>query len=348
MRYRSARVQSGDMPFPTPPEPSKVVEVAPGVLWLRFPLPFLLDHVNVYMIEDGDGWAMLDTGIGDQRTRDIWDAAFAGPLKGFRLNRVILSHHHPDHMGLAGWIARRFDIPIYMTLTEFLMGKFLGSGTNATSGKFHADFYARHGLPPGQVGSLISRGHRYLEIITPLPDTFRTLTPEAPLDIGGRRFHVHTGGGHSPDQAMLSCREENLFFCADQIMEHISPNVSVHAMEPDANPLGRFIGSLNEIQEVVASDALTLPGHHLPLRLPHCRARELIDHHNARCDRLDRLVAAGSISVAAVTPKLFDRKLDEHQVTFAFSETLAHANYMVAEGRLLWVEESGTLKLSVA
>ena len=324
------------LPFADAPAPGEVIEVAPGVLWLRFPLPFLLDHVNVYLIEDGDGWAMLDTGIGDEKTREIWRAAFSGPLKGFRLTRVILTHHHPDHMGLAGWISRRLDIPIHMTLTEFLMGKFLGSGESATRGDFYARFYRRHGLSEAQVNNLIQRGHQYLESITPLPDTFLTLTPDTDLDLSGRRFRVLTGGGHSPEQAMLWSPDEAIFLASDQIIEHISPNVSVHAMEPEANPLGQFIASLNDLADMIPPETLTLPGHRLPLRNAGDRARELIAHHDQRCDQLARIIGAEALTVADIAPRLFERKLDAHQMTFALTETLAHANYMVAEGRMRW------------
>lgn len=331
--------KTGGLPFAEAPAPGEVVEVAPGILWLRFPLPFLLNHVNVYLIEDGAGWAMLDTGIGDEKTREIWQAAFAGPLRGFRLTRLILTHHHPDHMGLAGWISRKLDIPVYMTLTEFLMGKFLGSGESATRGDFYARFYRRHGMNDSHVGNLIRRGHQYLETITPLPDTFLTLTPGVPLDLGGRRFEVLTGGGHSPEQAMLWCPDEAIFLAADQIIEHISPNVGVHAMEPEANPLGRFIASLDQLAETIPAGTLTLSGHRLPLLDAAGRARDLIEHHDQRCDRLAGIVGNGAMTITDIAPRLFERKLDEHQMTFALSETLAHANHMVAQGRMCWTGE---------
>ncbi|HHX91823.1 MAG TPA: MBL fold metallo-hydrolase [Paracoccus sp.] len=326
-------------PFPAPPAPGEAIEVAPGILWLRFPLPYLLDHVNVYLIEDGDGWAVLDTGISDDLTRDIWEAVFDKVIGGRKLTRVIISHHHPDHVGLAGWMARRFDIPVHMTHTEFLMCKYLGSSHQAIHGTFYADHYTRHGAPQDQVDLVVSRGHSYLERITELPDWFITLDARTPLTLGGRSFQVLTGGGHSPDQAMLYAPDEKLFLATDQVIERISPNVSVHAMEPEADPLGSFIDSLQAIRKVVAADALTLPGHHLPLTDPHRRAGELIAHHEARCAMLADLVGARPLSVAEITPKLFTRKMDPHQFSFAFSETLAHVNYMIRQGRLAWVEQ---------
>lgn len=331
-----------------PPGPGEAREVAPGVLWLRFPLPYQLDHVNIYLIEDTNGWAVLDTGIADEPTREIWETVFSKVMRGRKPSRLIVTHHHPDHVGLAGWMAQRFDIPVHMTPTEFLMGKYLGSSRKAIHGEFYVDHYMRHGAPMDQVEQVVSRGHSYLERITELPDWFLTLDPEIALTIGGRNFRIMTGGGHSPDQAMLYCDEEALFFAADQVIERISPNVSVHAMEPENDPLGKFIRSLHQIQREVAEDALTLPGHHRPLTTPHKRAAELVAHHEARCDQLAELVAEQPMSIAEITPKLFTRKMDPHQTSFAFSETHAHVNYMIRMGRLAWVEQGSIWRVGIS
>lgn len=331
-----------------PPEFGAMAEVAEGILWLRLPLPYQLDHVNIYLIEEAEGWAVIDTGISDDRTREIWQAVLAGPLRGSRLSRLVVTHHHPDHMGLAGWMVDSFGLPLHMTLTEFLMGKYLGTSPGAISGAFQHRHYARHGAPPEQAQVVVQRGHNYLGRITGLPDTFQTLEPGRVLDIGGRRFTILTGGGHSPDQAMLYCAEEALFLAADQIIERISPNVSVLAAEPAANPLGAFIASLQRIQQQVVPDALTLPGHRLPLTNPHQRADELIAHHMARCDQLRQGLRGGALSVAELTPLLFPRALDPHQLSFAFSETLAHVNFMLETGDLTAAETDGVLRLRAA
>lgn len=331
-----------------PPAFGTTVEVADGILWLRLPLPYRLDHVNVFLIAESDGWAVVDTGIADDRTRDIWDAVLAGPLRGSRLSRLVITHHHPDHMGLAGWMVDRFDLPVHMTLTEYLMGKYLGTSPGAISGPFQQFHYARHGASPEQAQIVVSRGHEYLSRITGLPDTFQTLEPGRVLTLGGRRFTILTGGGHSPDQAMLYCPEDAIFLAADQILERISPNVSVMALEPDANPLGAYLDSLTRIKQQVAAEALTLPGHRLPLSDPHRRADELIAHHLARCAQLERGLAGSALSVAQLTPLLFPRALDPHQVSFAFSETLAHVNFMLDRGELTATEVEGVLRLRAA
>lgn len=330
------------------PDFGTTTEIADGILWLRLPLPYQLDHVNIFLVEDSDGWAVIDTGISDDRTREIWDAVLAGPLRGSRLSRLVVTHHHPDHMGLAGWMVDRFGIPLHMTLTEFLMGKYLGTSPGAVSGAFQHRHYARHGAPPEQAHIVVARGHNYLSRITGLPETFETLEPGRVLNIGGRRFTTLTGGGHSPDQAMLYCADESLFLAADQIIERISPNVSVLAAEPSANPLGAFIASLGQIKQQVAPDALTLSGHRLPLTNPHQRADELIAHHFARCDQVRQAVQDTALSVAELTPVLFPRALDPHQLSFAFSETLAHVNFMLDREELVATETAGVLRMRAA
>lgn len=341
----STASRAAPLPFAEAPGFGEMREVAEGILWLRLPLPYQLDHVNIYLLREDAGWAVVDVGINDERSRAIWETVLDGPLRGTPLSRLIITHHHPDHMGLAGWLAERFDIPVHMTFTEFLMGKYYGTSRQAISGSFQYAHYARHGAPPEQAQLVVERGHSYLERISGLPDTILSLEPGGHLDIGGRRWEVQTGGGHSPGQAMLYCRADNIFLAADQVIERISPNVSVMAMEPVANPLGAFLTSLEALRGWVAPDALTLSGHRLPLIDPHRRIAELISHHHDRCDLLERSLSAGSQAVYALTPVLFPRVSDPHQVSFAFSETLAHVNYMIATGRLRADEEGGILRI---
>ncbi|WP_158964843.1 MBL fold metallo-hydrolase [Chachezhania sediminis] len=324
-----------------PPAPGETIEVAPGVLWMRFPLPFQLDHVNLYLIEDDDGFALLDTGICDDRTKEIWDHAFQNALKGIRLSRLIVSHHHPDHIGLAGWMTERFGIPLHMTLTEYLMGSYLGLGPFAEKGHFYSDFYLKHGATAEQAKVVAGRGLHYLQMVSGLPDDFIALDPSQGLTLGGRKFEVLTGGGHSVDQAMLYCRDENFFMASDQIIERISPNVSVHAMEPHSDPLGAFVRSLNQIKRVVPADAVTFSGHRLPIAAPHVRADELIAHHDERLDKVVEIVSPSPLTTAEITPLLFHRQLDPHQFSFAFSEALAHVNRLVEDGRLEWLVDDG-------
>ncbi len=329
-------------PFDTPPEPGSVLEVAPGVLWLRFALPFLLDHVNVFLIEDEGGWAVFDTGLGDDATRAGWEAALSGPLHGMRLTRVICSHFHPDHVGLVGWLTERFACPLAMPRTEMLMTRMLQHGAPAS----RAPFYAEHGLTPDCGARVAGEGHGYLRMITGLPAQYDRLAAGDAVRIGGRTFAVFTGGGHAPEQAMLHCAADGLLLAADQVLARISPNISVQAMEPNADPLGEYLASLSELNDCVAEGTLVLPGHHLPFTGLHERLAELARHHAGRCGLIAEAARSEPRTAAELLPVLFKRQMDSHQLGFAFGETLAHVNYMRARGEVEQTRgEDGVLRI---
>ena len=328
--------------FPaTEPPPFGVPwEVAPGVLWLRLPLPFRLDHVNIHLIEDGPGWAVLDTGIGDARTQDIWDSVLAGPLRGRALTRLIVTHYHPDHVGLAGWLARRHGLELWMPRPEYLLSLALQYAPSDLGVEASRPFYRRHGLDELVTARVLERGHVYLGITTGVPSTYHRLQHGDVLDIGGRRFEVLTGGGHSLEQAMLHCPDENLFFASDQVIAKISPNVSVTAMEPAANALGIYLRSLAALRRAIPAGALVLSGHGLPFEGLHLRIDELIAHHAARCAVIAEACRAAPLSAADLVAVVFPRLLDEHQTGFAFGEIMAHVNHMLALGELAPEEDS--------
>ncbi len=317
-------------PQPVPPNPGTLREIAPGILWLRLPLPFLLDHVNVYLIEDEGGWAALDTGLGNDVCKAAWDAAFAGPLHGKRLTRVICSHFHPDHMGLVGWLTQRFSCPLSVTRTEFLTTKVLENTVFAAS----PGFYAERGTTPAFGATIAESGHRYLHLTTGIPNQFERLKAGASIRVGGRNFEIFTGGGHSPEQAMLYCESDRIFISFDQVLTRISPNVSVASMEPAADPLGEYLTSLRQIRGAIPSDVLVLPGHHLPFTGLHTRVDQLLEHHAGRCEMISEATRAAAQTASDLVSVLFKRKMDEHQTGFAFGETVAHVNYMVAQGHV--------------
>ena len=329
-------------PQPEPPVPGTLREVAPGILWLRLPLPFLLDHVNVYLIEDDGGWAALDTGLGDEVCKAAWDAAFAGPLHGQRLTRVICTHYHPDHMGLVGWLTRRFSCPLSVSRTEFLTTKVLENTIFAAS----PHFYAERGLSADIGAAVADTGHSYLRLMTGIPSQFDRLRAGQVLKVGGRDFRIFTGGGHSPEQAMLYNEADKIFISADQVLTRISPNVSVASMEPDADPLGEYLSSLAELRAAIPGDVLVLPGHHVPFTGLHARIGELQEHHAMRCDMIADAARQAPRTASDLVPVLFKRKMDAHQTGFAFGETVAHVNYMIAQGRVTETrDQDGILRI---
>jgi len=335
-------------PFAEPPAPGETIEVAPGILWVRMPLPFRLDHVNIFLIEDDGGWAVLDAGISDDVTREAWKALLAGPLAGRKLTRLIVTHFHPDHIGLAGWLCRQYDLPLLTSQTTYLNCENISLRPGALEGAPYRDFYLRHGLDEETTQLVSTQGHRYLHMVDPLPPTFTRLLSGDTLWIGGRQFRVYTGDGHAPEQIVLYLPEENVLLPADQVIAKITPNVSVWAVDPLGDPLGHYVRSLRMMEQFIPEDALVLPGHQLPFYgLPE-RCREIVEHHDDRCRMIAEACATGPKSVADLVPVLFPRPLDPHQLSFAFSEVHAHVNRMLRRRELKWLDpepEDGTSRV---
>jgi glyoxylase-like metal-dependent hydrolase (beta-lactamase superfamily II) len=338
-----------EFPFPDPPKPGETIEIRPGVLWARFPLPFRLDHVNIYLIEDGDGLALIDAGIDNTQSRAAWETLLAGPLSGRRLTRIIATHFHPDHVGLAGWLCERFGLQLAMSETEYLIALNIRLDPQGLRSEPYRGFYRSHGLTEESTELLLGNGLQYLRMVYPPPRTFLRLIAGERVRIGGREFEVITGAGHSPEQVMLYSRADNLVFIGDQVLAKISPNVSVEAMDPDGDPLGAYLRSLEKLKAALPEDVLVLPGHNVPFVGLHTRADELIAHHEARCMAILEACKLGPQTVAELVPVIFGRKIeDPHQLVFAFSEALAHVNILVRGGRLRIAKAAQGLALEAA
>jgi glyoxylase-like metal-dependent hydrolase (beta-lactamase superfamily II) len=324
-----------EFPFPVPPKPIEMIEVAKGIFWLRLALPFRLDHVNIYLIEDGDGFALVDTGIDDPTTRESWEALLSGPLRSRPLTRIIGTHCHPDHIGLGGWLCARLGLQLLMSQTEYLVTLNVRLDPAALNSEPYLSFYRSHGLDAFHTELLLSRGLQYLRMVSVPPRTFRRVIANEILRIGGRDFEVLTGGGHSPEQVMLYCEADNLLLCADQVLAKITPNISVEAMDPEGDPLGIYLRSLDRLKRALPANILVLPGHNLPFVGLHTRVDELAAHHKARCLAIHEACRKAPHSVAELVPVVFGRVIDDpHQMAFAFSEALAHANFMIRRGEL--------------
>ena len=328
-------------PFPAPPDPGGLIEIAPGLLWLRLPLPYRLDHVNIYLMQNEGGWTVLDTGLGTDESKEIWEAVTAGPLAGEGLKSLVVSHYHPDHVGLAGWLCARFGIEMAMPRPEYLLSLVLQHAPGDYGAEVYRPFYRRHGLDAEATEIVLSRGHEYLRRTSGVPPSYHRIKNGDTLTIGRRDFRVMTGGGHALEQAMLYRPEEKLFLAADQVIARISPNVSVHPMEASLDALGIYLASLRSIRAAVAADVLVLPGHGLPFYGLHDRIEELITHHAERCGLIATSCQSASLSVAEIVPHLFTRTLDAHQTGFAFGEVLAHVNHMLGKGELRQETDAG-------
>ena len=328
-------------PFPKYPALGEAFDVAPGVKWIRLKLPFQLNHINIYLIEDNGGWMVLDTGLDTDDCRAGWDAVLSGPLKGLRLSRMLVTHFHPDHVGLANWLHERFGLELSMPRTEYLFSVTARMGSGDMTGEAHRSFYHTHGLSREHTDAVLGRGHHYLSLTTGVPSRYTRVKDGDVLGVGGRDFRVTTAGGHALEQAMLHRGADRLFFAADQVIARISPNVGVHPVEPDEDPLRAYLESLRLLRATIADDVLVLPGHGLPFYGLHARVEELLTHHEQRCGAILAACKDKPLSVAELVPCLFDRALDAHQTGFAFGEVLAHVNYMLGRKELALGDDAG-------
>lgn len=320
-----------------PPGPGAVVEVAQDLLWARLPMPYRLDHVNVYLLRDIGGWAVIDTGICTTASKTAWRALLSGPLAGQRISRVIATHAHPDHLGLAGWLCHRFDAPLLTSETCWLTGRLAAIGRDEPGLRHRYEFYLHHGMEAAMAAAVAIHGNAYWDDVAPLPPQFHRLLMGDQIDIGARRLIVLTGDGHAAEQVMLYCAADRLLFCADQVMERISPNISVEAQEPNSDPLGHYLRSLRWMAETIPPDVLALPGHHRPFFGFPGRCREIAAHHEARCEALRAACATTPANVYELVSVIYPRALDPHQMGFAFAETLAHVNRLIRRGELKWL-----------
>jgi glyoxylase-like metal-dependent hydrolase (beta-lactamase superfamily II) len=325
-----------DYPVAAPPGPGEAVEIAPGLLWLRMPLPFALDHINLWLMAEPGGFALVDCGYGDSTTRELWERHFAAGQGGRPILRIIATHCHPDHVGNAAWLAARFGAPVLMTYAEFLTahafaGQHSGHALSAT-----VELFRRHGMPAGHCAELRDRGNQYKRGVPELPQSFVRLQDGDRVRAGATDWRVIEGHGHSPEHASLYARERRILVSGDMLLPRISTNVSVTAAEPDGDPLARFLDSLAAF-EALPADTLVLPSHGLPFRGIALRTAQLRTHHAARLDDLVAAVAtgpAGGMCAHDIVPVLFRRPLDVQQRFFAMGEAIAHLNHLWHSGRM--------------
>ena len=298
------------------------------------PLPFQLDHVNIYVIKDVEGWIIFDTGIDDVQTRQAWETLFRGPMKRLPITGVIVSHSDPDHIGLAGWLCNRFGTRLFTSLSSYLSCSSVLSSNASACASDHQKFYLAHGMSHASAAIVDGMGHQYSKMVSELPQTFKRIIEGDSIHIGELNFVAIFGEGHSPEQVMLYCKSAKVVIVADQVLPKITPNVSVWSKQPVDNPLSWYLRSVRKLQADIPSDVMVLPGHGVPFYGLHERCQQIIEHHEARCDVIYKTCQRSAQSVADLILVLFRPNLDSHQMGFAFGEALAHVNYMLENGRL--------------
>ena len=264
-----------------PPAPAQLLEVAPGVRWIRMPLPFALDHINLWVLDDGEGVVLVDTGLGNDATKALWEEIFAGPLADKAVNRLIATHFHPDHMGLAGWLSDRLGVDLTAMMREWLFGRMLWLEDSADFVANQLHYYTRIGLDAEQLEGVKERRNTYRSRIDVIPVRVIGIRHGDTLSIGGRTWRVIEGGGHSPEHACLYCEEAGLLISGDQVLPRISPIVGVWPQQPESEPLSLFLDALDRLRQLPA-DTLVLPSHGLPFKGLHTRIDDLKAHHAER------------------------------------------------------------------
>ena len=325
-----------DFPHAAPPAPGEAIEVAPGLRWIRMPLPFALDHINLWLLREPDGgWTAVDSGYGDPATRALWERHFAGTMGGEPLVRIVATHYHPDHLGNAAWLAGRFGVPVRMTQAEFLTAHAILDQRATHALADTCALFLAHGLEREHVDALAARGNAYARGVPEAPRTIERMIAGDTLRIGDDAWTVIPGFGHSPEHAALHAAKRNVLISGDMLLPRISTNVAVWPADPDGDPLGRFLASIAAFEHL-PGDALVLPSHGLPFRGIAARVEQLRAHHAARLAELEAALAAAArpMSAGELVPVLFRRPLDLQQRFFATGEAIAHLNHLWHAGRI--------------
>lgn len=315
------------------PAPGQWIEVASGVFWLRFPLPFALDHINLYVIDDGDGWTLVDTGVSSAESVALWQGLLRNQLASKPINRLLVTHWHPDHIGMAGWLADQTAAPLWITRTEWLMARMTRAEETSAFAAPAIAYFQRLGLSDQKRHDLTRLGDHYGSLTTPIPTEFIRLKAGTDITLGGSRWQVLIGRGHAPEHACLYSPERNLIIGGDILLPRISPIVGIWPAEPEEDALSDFLTSLQDIRAAVDPAALVLPSHNRPYTGVHTRIDDLTAHHDERL-QTTRQACRQPVSAAAVTKVLFPRLEDAFQLRLGLAETVAHLNHQRARGHI--------------
>ena len=317
-------------PFSDAPAGVARIEVAPGVYWMRFALPWSLNHINLWLIEDGDSLAVVDTGLGDPPTRGLWTELIATLDRP--ISKIIVTHYHPDHIGNADWLSRATGAPVWMSMSEYLLSHAIHGQTSGYGMSSMLSHFRRHGLDEERLAKMEARGNVYERGVPTLPTQIQRILDGDVLRIGNRDWQAIAGYGHSPEHISLHCAEAGVLISGDMLLPRITTNINVPAAMPDEDSVGRFLASLQRFVPLPV-DTLVLPAHGLPFRGLHARIGQLVAHHAERDATMLKGLAEPR-SAAELLQTLFTRPLDAHQLMFAMGEAIAHLNHLWHRGLL--------------
>jgi len=327
------------------PALGSATEVTPGIFWLRMGLPFALNHINLWLMRDRmphpaqsgtvqEGWTVVDCGIDNPATREAWLQVEEKMLQGLPILRVLATHMHPDHMGLAHWLCERWQAPLWMSTSEYQSALLASSELSNFGGAPTVAFFTAHGWQqPDELAQVKARQGYYLSMVPKIPSAYVRLMAGMEVRIGDRIWQCISGYGHSPEHMALHDAKDQLLISGDMLLPSISTNVSVYAMEPDGNPLQWFLDSLGKMAHL-PNDTLVLPSHGRPFQGAAKRIAQLQTHHAERLAELLQACQDQACCAYELLPVLFKRPLDVHQTTFALGEAVAHLNLLWLSGQM--------------
>ena len=350
-RTRAQRLRASavlDYPYTPPAADGSVVEVAPGILWARMPMPMALDHINVYLLRDEEAWTVVDTGLHTETSKQVWEHIAATHLDGLPITRLICTHGHYDHAGLAAWIMERFGACLQMTYGEYYMVRGLMGPPPDPLPSSQRNFYLRAGMCDEQIDRMFS-ALRSDPFMPPIPPHYQRIREGDTLPIGDRDWVVLIGEGHSPEHACLYNPADRILIAGDQLLPRITSNVLVSPIEPEANPLQLWLASLDRLDQL-APDTLVLPSHQNVFRGLHARVEELRLHHQQQFDLLcEELKQHGPHTALELMLVQFPKRRHAADDLMAMGETIAHLSWLRHEGRVRRVlEEDGCYRFALA
>ena len=326
----------------TLPDEGRCIEVAPGIKWIRMALPFALNHINLWLLRDAletdngrvEGWSVVDCCISRPESKAQWESIFANELEGMPILRVIATHMHPDHIGLAHWLCERWKVDLWISATDYQVARMACMGDNGFGGERSAAYFAQHGLnDPESVAKIRARTNYFPSLVPSMPESYHRMMDGTVLHIGGRTWRCISGYGHAPEHIALYCDELQVLIGGDMMLPRISTNVSVYEQEPESNPLKLFLNSIDKFR-ALDERTLTLPAHGKPFTGLHKRIDQLHAHHRERLAEVMQACQGEPRSAADMIPVLFPRALDLHQTTFAMGESIAHLHLLWFAGQL--------------
>ncbi|MBT6190580.1 MAG: MBL fold metallo-hydrolase [Tateyamaria sp.] len=293
-----------------------------------------LDHVNVYALDDGDSWTVIDTGFNSRKTRGIWAEMMQGPLGGKPIGRVVVTHHHPDHVGLAGWLQSDFGAELVTTRTAWLFARMLTLDVQEKPAAETLTFWREAGMDADLFAKRAEeRPFNFADIVAPMPLGFTRIQQGQTIQMGGRTWDIHMGNGHAPEHATFWSRDDHLVISGDQILSSISPNIGVYATEPMADPVGEWLEACERLQPLAREDHLVLGGHKLPFTGLPMRMKQLIDNHHGALRRLTDYLDTPRTAPDCFVP-LFKRSIGEGEYGLALVEAVAHLNHLLHLGQV--------------